>query len=205
MPLILESNLPQGGLPVRNLQEYLSSKRTLVIPPWQREYSWSVREDEQIDTLLKDLKAFVEDANSTEYLIGSVVLCELPGQKNRPLLIDGQQRTITFTLLLMCIRKFLKSHNLIDGQNVIDTTLDSEITRCLDDNPYGEMNAKVSMKQSSADITLGKLYEWSQRVGQFNKDDLASLPVTNSTQENLIAAAEFIYKKIAGFEKKERE
>lgn len=204
MPLIIETNLKNGGLPIKNLKEYLSSDRTLVIPPWQREYSWSTGEDEQIDTLLKDLKKFVENQDAREYLIGSVVMCKLPGEEKRPLLIDGQQRTITLTILLMCIKKFLKSNNLIDGNNNADTTLDSEITSCLDENPFGEMKSKVAMKQSSADITLGAIYEWSHKVGKFSKDDLADLEVKNSTQENLIAAAEYIYKKIAGFEKKEK-
>lgn len=204
MPLIIDKNLTNGGLPVRSLREYLSSARTLVIPPWQREYSWSTGEDEQIDTLLKDLKKFVENKESSEYLIGSVVMCKLPGDENRPLLIDGQQRTITLTLLLMCIRKFLKSQNLIDGLNTADTTLDSDITRCLDENPYGSMRAKIAMKQSSADSTLEAIYEWSQKVGKYSKDDLANLEVKNSTQENLIDAVEFIYKKISGFQKKEK-
>ena len=106
MPLITQSTIPGGGLPVKNLLEYLSMDRTLVIPPWQREYSWSTGEDDQIDTLLKDLKSFIESESTFEYLIGSVVLCELPEEKSHPLLIDGQQRTLTLTILLMCIRKF---------------------------------------------------------------------------------------------------
>lgn len=204
MPLITQIEFPGGGLPVKSLIEYLTMDRTLVIPPWQREYSWSTAEDEQIDTLLKDLKSFVENKNSNEYLLGSIVLCELPDDKQRPLLIDGQQRTLTLSLLLMCIRKFLRSNNLIDGNNAMDTLLDSEITSALDKNPWGQMSSRVSMKQSSADETLARIYEWSHKAGPYNKNDLADIDVKNATQENLISAVEFIYKKIAGFERKNK-
>ena len=103
MPLILEKELENGGIPVISLMEYFTQSRVLVIPPWQREYSWSVAEDEQVDTLLKDLKKFLTDDSASEYLLGSIVLCTLPNENSRPLLIDGQQRTLTLTLLFRSV------------------------------------------------------------------------------------------------------
>ena len=75
MPLILEKELENGGIPVISLMEYFTQSRVLVIPPWQREYSWSVSEDEQVDTLLKNLLRFLNNPEAKEYLMGSVVLC----------------------------------------------------------------------------------------------------------------------------------
>ena len=102
-------------LPLLTLGDYLSQKRSLVVPQWQREYSWSTAEDREIDTLLKDLLKFARDENSKEYLMGSVVLCEPSANSPKPLLIDGQQRTITLSLLLMCINRYLTMNNLING------------------------------------------------------------------------------------------
>lgn len=203
MPLVIDQNVT-NGIPLLTLKEYLSSNRTLVIPPWQREYTWSTGEDEQIDTLLKDLQKFVQNQDAQEYLFGTVVLCSLSGDEQRPLLIDGQQRTITLSILLMCIQKMLKTNNLIDGNLIEDTTLDSEITACLNSNPYGVMKPKLSMKQSEADETLKEIYQWSRKEGAFNKSDLANLQVKNQTQDNLISATEYIFKRLTGYEKKEK-
>ena len=62
MPLKLAQNLPNGGIPVLSLKEYLSQDRTLVIPPWQREYSWKITADYQVDTKKWDLASWDEKA-----------------------------------------------------------------------------------------------------------------------------------------------
>lgn len=203
MPLILENELPQGGIPVISLMDYFTQNRTLVIPPWQREYSWSVAEDEQVDTLLKDLKKFLTDDNATEYLLGSVVLCTLPNEKARPLLIDGQQRTLTLTLLLMCCQKYLRTYNLIDGQSTQDTSLDSMITSCINSNAFqqGELKPRIEMKRSDADQTLRELYNWSIVAGEFDKSVFKDMDRKNPTQKNLIGSVEYIYSKLAGVTK----
>jgi hypothetical protein len=169
MPLILTSTVDTPSIPVVSLKEYLSQDRVLVIPPWQREYSWSTSEDEQVDTLLKDLLKFIRNPSSEEYLIGSVVLCTLPGEEKRPLLIDGQQRTLTLTLLLMCCQKYLKTFSLIDGNDNGDTQLNSELISCINGNAYGMLKARVEMKRSDADVTLRELYDWSTLPGEFDK------------------------------------
>lgn len=203
MPLILEKNFPKGGIPVISLEDYFTQNRILVIPPWQREYSWSIAEDEQIDTLLKDLHKFLTDDTRLEYLLGSVVLCSLPNEPNRPLLIDGQQRTLTLTLILMCCQKYLRTNNLIDGQKSSDTSLDSLITSCINSNLFqqGELQPRVEMKRSDADETLKELYNWSIVPGEFNKSVFRDLDRKTPTQKNLISAIEYIYSKLSGTSK----
>ncbi len=196
-----------GGIPVISLSSYLTQDRTIVIPPWQREYSWSTSEDEQVDTLLKDLLKFLQDPDSNEYLIGSVVLCSLKDQPNRPLLIDGQQRTLTLTLLLMCCQKFLRTYDLIDGKNPQDTTLDSLITSCINSNSFqaGALAPRVEMKRSDADDTLRDLYNWAIIPGEYNKSVFKDMDKKNPTQKNLINSTEFIYRKLVGSEKHNKD
>ncbi|CAN1498609.1 Domain of unknown function DUF262 [Candidatus Nanopelagicaceae bacterium] len=201
MPLILDNSTDKPGIPVVSLKEYLSQDRVLVIPPWQREYSWSTSEDEQVDTLLKDLLKFIRNPNSEEYLIGSVVLCALPGEEKRPLLIDGQQRTLTLTLLLMCCQKYLKTFSLIDGNDNADTQLNSELISCINGNAYGMLKARVEMKRSDADVTLRELYDWSTLPGEFDKSVFKNMDKKNLTQKNLISSAEFIFRNLMGNEK----
>jgi hypothetical protein len=204
MPLLLSPN-QTNGIPVLTLKEYLSQNRTLIIPPWQREYSWSVSEDEQVDTLMKDLLQFLRNPQSEEYLIGSVVLCSLPTQESRPLLIDGQQRTLTLTLLLMCCQKYLKTYNLIDGNSNSDTQLASDITGCINGNAYGTLAPRVEMKRADADVTLRELYDWSIVPGEFDKSVFKNMDKKNLTQKNLISSAEFIFRKMMGNEKTSKD
>lgn len=201
MPLILTSSADTPAIPVVSLKEYLSQDRVLVIPPWQREYSWSTSEDEQVDTLLKDLLKFIRNPSSEEYLIGSVVLCTLPGEEKRPLLIDGQQRTLTLTLLLMCCQKYLKTFNLIDGNDNGDTQLNSELISCINGNAYGMLKARVEMKRLDADITIRELYDWSTLPGEFDKKVFQNMDKKNLTQKNLIASAEYIFRNLMGNER----
>ncbi len=185
-------------LPVVSLQDYFNQERKLIIPPWQREYSWEIGEDGQVDTLLDDLKIFSLNPNVDHYLIGSVILCEEFGSDGRPtpLLIDGQQRSLTFTLFLMCARKYLRTNNMIDGSTDVHNKLAQDILNCLTDNPEGSYFEKVSMNQAKANEILAELFDWcnttSPNVGLdiFQRSDLQT-----RTQRNLSEVAKFIYQK----------
>lgn len=187
-------------LPLLTLGDYLSQKRTLVVPQWQREYSWSTAEDREIDTLLKDLLKFARDENSKEYLMGSVVLCEPTANSPRPLLIDGQQRTITLSLLLMCINRYLTMNNLINGADIADTALRTKLNECINANLHGQFKARVEMKQSNADVTLSALYEWASSAVEGDPLFFKNLEkkADTQTQKNLIEATSEIYKTIDG-------
>jgi hypothetical protein len=187
-------------LPLLTLGDYLSQKRSLVVPQWQREYSWSTAEDREIDTLLKDLLKFARDENSKEYLMGSVVLCEPNANSPKPLLIDGQQRTITLSLLLMCINRYLTMNNLINGADIADTALRTKLNECINANLHGQFKARVEMKQSNADVTLSALYEWASSAVEGDPLFFKNLEkkADTQTQKNLIEATSEIYKTIDG-------
>jgi len=185
-------------LPVVSLLEYLNQSRTLIIPQWQREYSWDVGEDQQVDTLLDDLQTFYLNKEVSQYLIGSVILCDEATNltKKSPLLIDGQQRSLTFTLFLMCARKYLRTHDLIKGHNDSHMKLSNDILDSLTENPDGKFVPKVSMNQAKANEILAELFDWcnntTSTVGAdiFQRSDLQT-----RTQKNLTEVAKFIYSK----------
>lgn len=187
-------------LPLLTLGEYLSQKRALVVPPWQREYTWSTGEDREIDTLLKDLLKFVKSEETTEYLMGSVVLCEPSVHSNRPLLIDGQQRTITLSILLMCINRYLTMNNLINGDDVAETALRTKLNSCINANLHGQFAPRVEMKQANADVTIAALYEWASSSVEGDPNFFKNLEKKSETQtqKNLVEATAEIYKTIDG-------
>ncbi len=80
-----------------------------MIPDYQRPYEWK---GERVEELWNDVVAvYVHDtsAKSEEYLLGPIVVANLPDDKQW--IVDGQQRLVTFTLLFCAIREFLYDIN----------------------------------------------------------------------------------------------
>lgn len=198
MPVLTQTSIPGGGIPVLSLKDYFSQNRKLVIPPWQREYSWKTTEDMQVDTLMKDLLKFLRDPEAEEYLLGSVVLCQENPESDRLLLIDGQQRTLTLTLLLMCCQKYLFTAGILNQNDVSDSMLVSDISGCLTQNPLAKLDSRVEMKREDADATLEEIYNWSKIAGEYDKTIFKNMDKKNDTQKNLVGTAEFIFREMAG-------
>ena len=79
---------------------HLLSDRYIVVPRYQRAYSWT---KEQIDELLRDLADAIRQKH-TEYFLGTIVLTRY--EDSRHAVIDGQQRLATISILLCAIRNY---------------------------------------------------------------------------------------------------
>lgn len=79
-------------------QQYLkgifSSSDYFVIPSYQRPYSW---EYDQCSQLFTDIVEAFESGN--EFFVGNILMAKSPVEKNRPRIVDGQQRLITIWLM----------------------------------------------------------------------------------------------------------
>ena len=76
----------------------LGKSENFVIPEYQRGYSWDTT---QCDKLWQDIENFIESGADDPYFLGTIIVdCSLPTKYS---LIDGQQRTTTFLLLLKAI------------------------------------------------------------------------------------------------------
>lgn len=76
----------------------LNKKENFIIPEYQRAYSWDI---EQCDKLWQDIEAFIVSEAADPYFFGTIIVdCSIP---NTFSLIDGQQRTTTFFLLLKAL------------------------------------------------------------------------------------------------------
>lgn len=177
-----------------------ASQRLLVVPPWQREFVWSPSEEGEIGILLKDLRDFVLDGED-DYLMGSILLSHDAKEKHERLLIDGQQRTLTYSILLMAVLKHVQNsrklvHHLGNAeQNAAEDRTLVEMRSCVsgDDNLY---IPRVSMPHSKANDMLQSIFAWSKVA-----DGEASLLFTEEkehwtqTQRNLIDVAVWLYEK----------
>jgi alkylated DNA nucleotide flippase Atl1 len=94
---------------IRNL---LQGERQYVAPLYQRRYSWQRKDLAQLWT---DLIALVDGGPTATHFLGSVVLA--PSPTNTParlqswLVVDGQQRLTTLSILLCAIRDCVRERN----------------------------------------------------------------------------------------------
>lgn len=106
--------------------------------PWrQRHYDWTAQE---VDDLLRDLKDAL-DAGKICYFLGSIMLLKASGDEPQRI-NDGQQRLITFSLLMSAFcRHFAQQQPLDTGRETLalralfDRT-ESEISRLADAPRY---------------------------------------------------------------------
>lgn len=78
-------------------------KSEFYIPTYQRPYAWQVPQCEQ---LIEDINLHMEnfdESSQDNYFFGAVLIAQESGEEHDVTLIDGQQRTTTFMLLLKAI------------------------------------------------------------------------------------------------------
>ena len=79
------------------LADLLCNGMEMAMPPYQRSYSW---EHAEAEALLTDLRDATEHTDN--HFIGAIVLVKEEGGKY--LIVDGQQRLTTLTILLAVLR-----------------------------------------------------------------------------------------------------
>lgn len=92
------------------LQEVLEGTKQYIVPLYQRPYQWGKK---QLQDLWKDIIELTEDrldGQRSSHFIGSLVLAPPPasiaGGVTTYLVVDGQQRLTTLSLLLAAIRDY---------------------------------------------------------------------------------------------------
>ncbi len=93
----------------RAYSKIINGASQFVIPVFQRDYSWS---EENCQQLWKDILSIANDAGKRHHFMGSVVYIATNDSSagfTRWLLIDGQQRVTTLTLLMIALRDYIKA------------------------------------------------------------------------------------------------
>ena len=194
MPIVPSDLAPNATqvVPVLNLNSYFTQNFTLSVPPWQREYTWdATNEDGEVAILLDDLKQFVEDEQKTEYLLGAVILCktEDPGVVY---LIDGQQRTVTLTLLMMCCYQHLKANEALSAKHF---RFQTKIHNMITSSDYG-YKPHVNFTQENANKILAQIWDWMNAESERGAKFIEETETYSRTQNNLLSVIGFISKKL---------
>lgn len=80
---------------LQSIGAYLNKFEIFRIPEYQRSYSWNIT---NCDKLFQDIETYIAQDADDPYFFGTIIIdCSMDGYLN---LIDGQQRTTTFLLLL---------------------------------------------------------------------------------------------------------
>ena len=105
-----------------SLSDVLAGQKQYVIPVFQRMYEWG---KDRWESLWQDLLAVSEDSDkNTTHFIGPMVVIgiALPHDVPKYLVIDGQQRLMTLSVLLAAIRDCAKERKLQNIANAIDSS-----------------------------------------------------------------------------------
>ena len=149
--------------------EFLQNSSQFIIPIYQRTYSWEL---EQCQQLWDDLIKAGESESASVHFVGSIVYVAdglSTVSLQAPLLvIDGQQRLTTFTLLLEALQRALGEEEPVDGFSA-EKIKSRYLTRHLE---KGDKFFKLILSQTD-DLTLRSIiqerelpFEKSTRVSE---------------------------------------
>ena len=102
------------------ITKLLKIEESFSIPVYQRDYSWK---KEQCRQLYDDLISMIIN-HRPNHFFGSIVDAENPiGGKHEYIIIDGQQRITTVSLLLLALRKLIQEESLNPGKSTNEVLL----------------------------------------------------------------------------------
>ena len=132
-----------------NIYEILNGNKQFLIPVYQRYYSWEI---EQCSRLWNDI-AYMQKKGKAGHFVGSIVnIAEqaMPTGVQKYMIIDGQQRLTTLSLLLIALRDYAEKHPE-------DTTINSRrIDNMLLKNEYeaGDERYKLLLTETDRDLLI---------------------------------------------------
>lgn len=156
-----------------NIFDLLNRQIQYTVPIYQRLYSW---EKEQCECLWDDIIA-MNDENKEAHFLGSIVTVSQQNTTfglSKDMVIDGQQRITTLTLLLLALRDSLK-----DGAEISPEDIDEAYL--LNTKKNDEEKYKLILTQADKDILISLI----ERI-----------PLPENTESRLLSNYKFFKDKI---------
>jgi hypothetical protein len=165
----------------------------IEVPEWQRSYSWTTT---QVETFWQDLTAFGDQypdktITGQEYFLGSIVLVT-GGPMN--LLLDGQQRLATSTILLSVLRDARKLHKADSA-----TRLQNKYISDFDDQSNTTTHV-LTLNRYDRDFFRGEVQDEPANPPKRPKAELKSHGLIRKAREYFAARVEECYKDLGGGE-----
>lgn len=158
-----------------NFLDFLQGPKQFIIPLYQRPYSWTTKECEQ---LWNDMSMATNSPMAT-YFIGSIVyvkkgiyhVASIP----KLLVIDGQQRITTISLMLLAICKVLNQKEA-DESNVENSVINTKKLfnyYLINSEEEGDLRYKIILTKSDRD-TLISLIDDKEPPNNYSKNMLTN-------------------------------
>lgn len=162
-----------------SLWNLLEGTKQFQIPLFQRAYSWK---KENWETLWEDLMSLYNDEVKGFYFLGPIVTQSVPGTAEgiSPfIVIDGQQRLTTLTIILAALRNYLKKSAQEMSDQVYELYLinkyqkDEDLYKILPTQDDREVYKSIIQSKAPRDIKKeGQIYEaYKFFEGKFKKPD----------------------------------
>lgn len=126
------------------LTHYLKNADKLIIPVYQRNYDWR---EEHCKKLYQDLVRTIQNKKRWHFFGGIVSVSDPMGSSSDYLVIDGQQRITTVSLLLLAMANLIKDGKVVPE----DDTLYAQITKKYLVDEINPKNRKVKLKPIKGD------------------------------------------------------
>lgn len=142
-----------------NLLKFLRKSPQFIIPIYQRNYSWTT---EQCQKLWVDLIGAGRDDSVKSHFIGSIVYVErglsTVTTEEALLVIDGQQRLTTSSLLIAALAQHFKTHNLAE---LLDAFSFKKLRNyyLLNPDEDGDRHYKLILSETDKDTLLALLQD----------------------------------------------
>jgi uncharacterized protein with ParB-like and HNH nuclease domain/predicted transport protein len=132
-----------------NIYTILNGNKQFLIPVYQRYYSWEVSQCERLWNDIVDMQKKGKEG----HFVGSIVnIAEqaMPTGVQKYMIIDGQQRITTMTLLLIALRDYALAHT--DDKTINANRIDNMLLK----NEYEEDNEryKLLLTETDRDILI---------------------------------------------------
>ncbi len=144
------------------LTQLFAGPKQFIVPIFQRDYSWGTKHCLQ---LWNDIVRVGSDENAKAHFVGSVVYIaaeETSAKITRWLLIDGQQRLTTVTLLLAAIRNRLPKGGLnaqAADEDALPTRVELEDYYLRNTHGKGDRRHKLHLRRADQDTLAALLDE----------------------------------------------
>lgn len=175
-----------------NLLKFLNGLKQFIIPIYQRTYSWTPKQCRQ---LWDDVVRVATDPTRTGHFVGAIVYIQQgiysTSQVPQLLVIDGQQRLTTLTLLLTALRGALPAG---DGADMTPRKLTNYYLVNSDED--GDRRPKLVLTQSDRD-TLLRLVGGTPMPAAVSKRVLDNYRLFEDLIKNSAVPPETIYQGIA--------
>lgn len=132
-----------------SIYELLNGNTQFIVPVYQRKYSWL--KDKQCARLWKDIVE-MEKSGKRQHFVGSIVNIaesKSPMGIQKYLIIDGQQRMTTLTILMIALRDYLKEN---PDEDVDPDTLTTMLLKNI--GQKGDNRYKMMLTESDKDILI---------------------------------------------------